>query len=94
MKWMESITICSGEIIQHEKVVGLLVQLEKLPSDEGLKKIRIFRHHRLDNEWGVQIDWESEKANTDKSTLGLQIAETLKEFGLINHYVWVEEKSF
>jgi hypothetical protein len=91
---MESITICSEEIIQHEKVVGLLVQLQKLPSDEGLKKIRIFRHHRLDNEWGVQIDWESEKANTDKSTLGLRIAESLKAFGMINHYVWVEEKSF
>ncbi|MFC1867997.1 hypothetical protein ACFL0H_07695 [Thermodesulfobacteriota bacterium] len=94
MRWMEYITIWSGERVQHEKVVGLLVQLEKLPSDEGLKKIRIFRHHRLDNEWGVQIEWESDKVAIKKSTLGLHLAQSFNNFGLISHFVWTEEKVF
>ena len=94
MKWMEYITICSGDIIQHRKVVGLLIPLEDLPSDEGPKKIKIFRHHRLGNEWGVQIDWESDKEAIGKSTLGLHLAQSFSNFGLINHYVWVEEKVF
>jgi hypothetical protein len=94
MRWIENITIYSAAGVRNNKIIGLLTQFshdESLPSPE---KITIYKHSKLENELGIMIYWESEKATTDKSTLGLRIAEILKEFGMINHYVWVEEKSF
>ena len=94
MRWIENITIYSAASIRNKKSIRLLTQFthdESFPSPE---KMTIYRHSKLKNELGIMIYWESEKAITDKSTLGLQIAEILKEFGMINHYVWVEEKSF
>ena len=94
MRWIENITIYSATGVRNNKIIQLLAQFthdESFPSPE---KITIYRHSKLENELGVMIYWESENGNTDISTLGLRIADMLKEFGMINHYVWVEEKSF
>jgi hypothetical protein len=94
MRWIENITIYSAASTRNKKIVRLLAQFTHDESFPRPEKITIYKHSKLKNELGVMIYWESEKAMTDKSTLGLRIAEILKEFGMINHYVWVEEKSF
>lgn len=94
MRWIENITIYSAANIQNKKIIRLLAQFSHDESYESPEKITIYRHSKLKNELVILIYWESEKVTTDKSTLGLRIAETLKELGMINHYVWVEERSF
>ena len=93
MKWIEIITIYSAPGVRNKKIIGLLAKFTHQESKPSLKKITIYRHSKLENELSIMIYWESEKANADKSTLGLRIAEIVKEFGMINHYEWVEEKS-
>ena len=94
MRWIENITIYSTASIQNKKIIRLLTQFtydESYPSPE---RIAIYRHSKLKNELVILIYWESDSATTNKSTLGLRLAETFKEFGMINHYVWLEGKLF
>lgn len=94
MKWIENITVYSTENINRKKIIEFISQFTHAESYESPKKITIYRHSKLENELVILIYWESEKSNIYKSTLGLRIAEAMAKFGIINHYKWVEEKSF
>ena len=94
MRWIENITIYAAANIQNIKVIELLTQFTHDESNPSPEKISIYRHSRLSKQMVILIHWESERPARDKSTLGLRIVETLKDFGMISHFAWVEEKSF
>jgi hypothetical protein len=93
MKWIEKIVLHSANSYHHEEIRKVLDQLDLTVADERPKGMSIFRRVRLDNEWVIQINWESDlNENTiKKSTLGLQMVESLQKLGLINHDLWVKE---
>jgi hypothetical protein len=68
-----------------------LVSIDKF-SQNGLVEIKTFRHAVLETDWSVHLLWESERPEQNGSSLGLRLAQALKEFGLIDHSIWVEEK--
>jgi len=54
--------------------------------------LKTFRHGALETDLSVHLHWDSEMPEPNGSALGLCLAQALKEFGLIDHSVWVEEK--
>lgn len=90
MKWLEVIKLRSAGGSS-----GLLEEL-LLPifrsNQSGLLEMKTYRHVALETDVSVHLHWNSEMPEPNGSALGLCLAQALKEFGLIDHSVWVEEK--
>ena len=60
--------------------------------DKETKKQSIIAYNRvmIDNNFSIHLTHDTMKVDSSGSQLGLCIASSLKEFGLVNHSVWVE----
>ena len=89
MKWLEVIKLRSAG-----GSLGLLEEL-LLPisgsNQRGLVEMKTYRHAALETDLSVHLHWNSEMPEPTGSALGLRLAQALKEFGLVDHSVWVEE---
>jgi hypothetical protein len=90
MKWLEIIKLRSAG-----KDSGLLEELlpsiDKL-SQSGLIEMKTYHHAALETDLSVHLHWESGRPEKNGSALGLRLGQALKEFGLIDHSVWIEEE--
>jgi len=89
MKWIEIIKVrTAGKV--PESLNGLLSGLLK-NSPPGLTEARLYRHASWETDWTLQLYWESTQFEENGTALGLRLAQTLTEFGLVDHSVWIEE---
>jgi hypothetical protein len=90
MKWLEVIKLRSVG-----KGSGFLEEL-LLPMDKfiqnGLVETKTYHHAALETDLSVHLLWDSEHPKQNGSALGLRLAQALKEFGLTDHSVWIEEE--
>ena len=61
-------------------------------SDKDAQVIKSYRHMNLNTDFSVHISYEINSGQVMPYTYGKQLAESLKEFGLVNHSVWNEQK--
>ena len=90
MKWIEIIRLRSvgkGSDMLEE----FLLSIDK-STQSGLAEIKTYCHASLETDMSVHLHWESERLGQNGSALGFRIAQVLKEFGLIDHSVWVEKE--
>jgi hypothetical protein len=90
MKWLEVIKLRSAGR-DSEMLKELLLSINKL-SQSGLVRMKTYHHATLETDWSVHLLWESERPEQNGSSLGLRLAQALKDFGLIDHSIWVEKK--
>jgi len=90
MKWLEVLNLRSAGG-SSGLLEELLLSISK-SNQSGRVELKTYRHAALENDLSVHIHWESERPEQNGSALGLRLAQALKEFGLIDHSVWVEEK--
>jgi hypothetical protein len=91
MKWLEVIKLRgagNGEGLLKE----FFREMNKAGQNTGLIQIKTYRHAALETDLSVHLHWESDRPDQNGSTLGLRLARALKEFGLIDHSVWIEEQ--
>ena len=90
MKWLEIIELRSIDSNRE----SLESQLKKLINevDKEIKKQTIKTYNRvmIDTDFSIHLLHESKKVDKGGSSLGLHLASALKEFGLVNHSVWIE----
>jgi hypothetical protein len=43
----------------------------------------------LDTDLSVHLYWNSDRPEQDGSALGIRLAQALKDFGLVDHSVWI-----
>ncbi len=90
MKWLEIIKLRSAG-----KHFGLLeelsISIEKLSQGE-LVEMKTYHHAALETDLSVHLHWESGRPEQNGSALGLRLAQALKEFGLIDHSIWIERE--
>ena len=90
MKWLEIIKLRSAG--NDEKVLEeFLLPMAKV-SQSGLVEIKTYSHASLETDLSVHLHWESERPAQNGSVLGLRLAQALKEFGLVDHSLWIEEE--
>ena len=93
MKWIEIITLRSTRddllVLDFESLVDVK---ENYP-DGKLEKMEVYRRCTLDTDLSVHLRWNSDRANPEGSSVALHLMELLKENGLLNHSIWVEEAS-
>jgi len=91
MKWLEVIKLRAagnGEGLLEE----LFREMNKAGQKRGLVEIRTYRHAALETDLSVHLHWESDRPDQNGSLLGLRLVQALKEFGLIDHSIWIEEQ--
>jgi len=90
MKWLEVIKLrlaAGGESLLEEFLRPMAE-----PGQNGLVEMKTYRHAALENDFSLHLHWESENPEQNGSTLGLRLAQALKEFGLIDHSIWIEDE--
>jgi hypothetical protein len=91
VKWIEVIKLRSAG--NRERLLEVLRPMTKSARNGGLVEMKIYRHAALETDLSVHLYWESERPDENGSNLGLRIAQALKDFGLIDHSVWIEGKN-
>jgi hypothetical protein len=89
MKWLEIIKLRS--VGRGSGLLADLLSSVDKSSQSGLVEIKTYRHAVLETDLSVHLLWESEQPELNGSNLGLRLAQALKEFGLIDRSIWVEE---
>ncbi len=90
MKWLEVIKLRSAESGEG-LLEGLLRPMAEI-GQSGLVEMKTYRHAALETDLSVHLHWESERPEQNGSTLGLRLVQALKEFGLIDYSIWIEEE--
>ena len=91
MKWLEVIKLRgagTGEGLLEE----LLRSLVKSGQSRELVGIKTYRHAALENDLSVHLHWESDRPEQNGTELGLRLARAFKEFGLMDHSIWIDEE--
>ncbi len=94
MNWIEIISLRSNGNIQKSLIPELLKPVPEDKEREGLVSMKIYKNAWVDTDMSIYLHWESTKVGQQGSGMGLRLAQTLREFGLVNHSAWVEEPSF
>ena len=91
MKWLEIIKLRSAGI-EEGLLEEFLRSLVTSGQSRELAEIKTYRHAALENDLSVHLHWESDRPEQNGTSLGLRLAQTLREFGLVDHSIWVEEE--
>ena len=92
MKWLEIIELRSmgnnkRKLLERE-LKSLIKELNKETEQQAIKA---YSRIALDSDVSIHLLHDSREPDISGSPLGLQLISTLKEYGLINHSVWIEE---
>ena len=89
MKWLEIIHLRSIK----EKPAKLAKEIKSSLVEHSLKgdpfHVQVFIHHTLTMDLSIHLQQETVGDQRPTAELGLALAEGLKEYGLVNHDVWM-----
>jgi len=92
MRWSEIIRLrLSGR--QYEfPIPKIKVMKQGLNSKtHGLLEFRVFRHALTNADFAIQLLWETDQPQLSGSLAGLNICQGLRKYGLVAHFVWIED---
>lgn len=93
MKWLEVIelrSVDSNRELLESQLQELMNEVEK-----ETRKLAIKSYSRvmIDTDFSIHLFHDSKKVDNSGSRLGLRLTSALKEFGLVNHSIWIEMHS-
>ena len=63
---------------------------KSIGSEPALMETRVYRHTRLRTDLAVHLRREATRRNDCASDIGIRLAALLREYGMVEHSVWVE----
>ncbi len=88
MKWLEVIKLRAAG--KGERLLEKFVLSVDEASKNGLVEMKTYYHAALETDLSLHLYWESEKLGQSGSAFGLRLAQSLKDFGLVDHSIWIE----
>ena len=82
MKWLE--------VIKLQATADCSTLLDAVVQS-GLTNMKAYRHAVLKDDFCVILYWDSEQVEKNGSMPGLRLVQSLREFGLIDHSIWIGE---
>jgi hypothetical protein len=92
MKIMEVIELRSitlNRTTLKEKLNAIFTEIE---SENKVHEIKSYYRHDVDTDFRIQIFLDPNDRNAELSELGLQLVNELKNYGLVNHSLWLEDE--
>ena len=74
-----------------EKVKACLKQLLKQVQKDKDIMIKVYNKLNLDNDFSIHLADNTNTLEQHGSALGQHLVSVLKEFGLVNHSMWIEK---
>ncbi len=90
MHWVEIIHLRMNGIRSCEAAKDQLAQALKIDQNKTSQSVKIYRHQTIEGDLCVILNWKSSDMVRSYSDLGLQLTSSLKEFGRVDHTIWVE----
>ncbi len=90
MKWLETIELRSAgsnRKLVESQLRNLVNEVNKEAKKQAIKS---YSHVVMDTDFSIHLYHDSKKVENSGSELGLRLASALKEFGLVNHSIWIE----
>lgn len=89
MKWMEFIKI---QTASSDVAAKILTLIEPYKACQDLLEIKVFRHASVDD-CSLCLCWNTDAPELRGSDVGFMICNTLKQYGLVDHAVWIEKET-
>jgi hypothetical protein len=96
MRWVESIRLQAvgpGGRTVKEELAQLTHSVRQDRGWRGLLGVMLCSHASVPGLFAVALLWETESPHREGSVLGQGLVQALKEFGMVNHVVWIAEES-
>lgn len=92
MKWLEIIEFRSvnSDRSYLEQQLNSLIKEINTGSSQGV--IEVYNRLTVESDFSIHLFHDSEEADINGSQLGLRLVSALREFGLVNHSVWIEQR--
>ena len=90
MKWLEIIELRTGSQTDQDLQEVLTSLLDEIKQDSAQPKIRIYNNYSVDSDFSIHLVHKHDKPDAMGSVLGMHIAASLKNYGLMNHHIWCE----
>ncbi len=90
MKWLEIIelrSVGSNRELLESQLKKLIYEVEKEATKQA---INVYSRITIDTDFRIHLFHDSKTVENSKSPLGLRLASALKEYGLVNHSIWIE----
>jgi hypothetical protein len=93
MKWIETIKVQSAagkEQITLTELTFLASEIRENPDCQGLREATVLYHGSVPGCFSLLLFWDTDHPQHQGSLLGINLAQSLKIFGLVDHSVWIE----
>lgn len=93
MRWSETIKVQSatGKEETTENELNILArEVQKNPDLQGLRAATVSNHVSVPGYFALRLFWDTDDPQPSGSLLGMNLAQSLKVFGLVDHSVWIE----
>jgi hypothetical protein len=90
MKWVEMIELRSVENNRELLEPQLQQLIHDVSKDTHAPTIKVYKRVMIDTDVSIHLVHDSTHVERSGSPLGVRLASSLQEFGLVNHNVWVE----
>jgi len=90
MKWIEVIQLRSVDSNRELLESQLKKLIDEVNKESKIQTIKSYSRVLIDTDFSIHLFHNSKKVENSGSPLGLRLASTLKEFGLVNHTIWIE----
>jgi hypothetical protein len=88
MKWLEIIELRAAQIDQ--KVLNHQVAL-LLSETQFHAPVNVYINVRVETDWSIHLHHYNEQADPRGSEFALRLKAILKDYGIVNHSMWIEQ---
>ncbi|MBN1849011.1 MAG: hypothetical protein JW932_10535 [Deltaproteobacteria bacterium] len=93
MKWMETIRVQSATGKDQTTLRELIFLKSEIKRDfgfQGLRDVMVSSHVSIPGCFVLMLFWDTDNPQAKGSPIGMSLAQSLKNFGLVDHSVWIE----
>ncbi len=90
MNWIEIIELRSLSL-KPEKLKEFKQTVTEKEQKGGIKGLEIYHSVSVATDTSIHIHWITRDDLIGKSTLGLRLASEMKQFGRVNHTIWIKD---
>lgn len=90
MKWLEIIELRTADSNRELLESRLRELLNEVDMETKQQTIKAYSHTLICTDFSIHLFHESKTVEHFGSGLGLRLASALREFGLVNHSIWLE----
>ena len=93
MHLLEVIELRTARKKQDDLMEYFSTVVEDLSNKNEVDEFRIYSRVESETDFSIHIYYDSKEQSEEGTRLGLRLIDTLKEFGLVNHSIWIESVS-